>query len=82
MLSTGILSRIKNNYTAKDQQTNKEPANGVSFEAVMPLVGFLATGIFLSTAALFIELGVHRLLKRQPTLISLSISKLGGVRVH
>jgi hypothetical protein len=66
MLSTGILSRIKNKYTAKDQQTNKEPTYSVRFEAAIPLVGFLATGIFLSTAFLFIEFAVHRLLQKQP----------------
>jgi hypothetical protein len=65
MLSTGILSRIRNKYTAKDQKTNKEPAYGVRFEAVIPLVGFLATGTFVSTALLFIEFGVHRSLQMQ-----------------
>jgi hypothetical protein len=66
MLSTGILSRIKNKYEAKDQKTDKVPAYGVRFEAVIPLVGFLAMGIFLSTTSFFIEYGVHRLLHRRP----------------
>jgi hypothetical protein len=67
MLSTGIISRSKNKYEAKDQQTDKAPAYGVRFEAVIPLVGFLVMGIFLSTASFFVEYGVHRFLQRRPS---------------
>jgi hypothetical protein len=87
MLSTGILSRIKNKYAAKEQQTNTVPTYEVRFEAVIPLVGFMAMGIFLSTASLFIELGVRRFRQkrsgdRKQSLRSLSIVKLSEFRVH
>jgi hypothetical protein len=58
--STGILSKIKSKYEVKSSNTDGVPSYGVRFEVVLPLVGFMTIGVFLSTAYLCVELAVRR----------------------
>jgi len=60
MRSTGILSKIKSKYAAQSSMTDKVPGYEVRFEVVLPLVGFMTIGVFLSTACLCVELAVRR----------------------
>jgi hypothetical protein len=67
MLSTGILSKLKSTYEAKDTQSDKvRPVYAVRFEAVLPLVRLLVMGIFLSMTSLLAECAVRRLLRKRP----------------
>jgi len=60
MQSTGILSKIKSKYAAQSSKTDEVPGYEVRFEVVLPLVGFMTIGVFLSTACLYVELAVRR----------------------
>ena len=59
MRSTGILSKIKSKYAAQISKTDEVPGYEVRFEVVLPLVGFMTIGVFLSTACLCVELAVR-----------------------
>jgi hypothetical protein len=60
MRSTGIISKIKSKYAIQSSETDGVPAEGVRFEVILPLVGFMIFGVFLSTACLCVELAVRR----------------------